>query len=151
MDYKMTSIGIVHSPVQEGLDEKWGTVVSEIQIDEQYQAGLLGLDGFSHAIILFFMHKSNFENTAHLQRHPQDKEELPLVGIFAQRAKHRPNPIGITAVKIISVEGNCIKVMGLDAIDGTPVIDIKPYFPEFDCKNNVMTPDWVEVLMKKYY
>ena len=151
MDYKITSIGVVHSAVKDGLDENWGTVVSEIQLEEQYQAGLLGLDGFSHAIILFFMHKSNFDNTAHLQRHPQDRMELPLVGIFAQRAKHRPNPIGITAVKILSVDGNCIKVMGLDAIDGTPVVDIKPYFPEFDCKNNVTKPDWVTVLMKSYF
>jgi tRNA (Thr-GGU) A37 N-methylase len=76
---------------------------------------------------------------------------MPLIGIFAQRAKHRPNPIGITSVQIVSVQENSLKVRGLDAIDGTPVLDIKPYFPIYDLKDTATTPQWVDILMKDYF
>lgn len=78
------------------------------------------------------MHEASFQMEKHLNRKPQDREDMPLTGIFAQRAKHRPTPIGSTAVKIIECQKDRLIVKGLDAIDGTPVLDIKPYFPVFD-------------------
>ncbi|MDD5082968.1 MAG: TrmO family methyltransferase, partial [Dehalococcoidales bacterium] len=77
--------------------------------------------------------------------------DMPEVGIFAQRAKHRPNPIGVSAVKLISVRGNVLTVRGLDAIDGTPVLDIKPYFPSFDRVEEPSVPEWVGRLMVDYF
>ena len=76
---------------------------------------------------------------------------MPLVGAFAQRAKHRPNPIGITAVEILAAEGNVLTVRGLDAIDGTPVLDIKPYLPAFDRVDDARVPAWIEKLMEGYF
>ena len=76
---------------------------------------------------------------------------MPEVGIFAQRAKHRPNPIGITAVELIELRGPVLVVRGLDAIDGTPVLDIKPYVPAFDSRPAAVVPIWIEELMKKYF
>jgi tRNA-Thr(GGU) m(6)t(6)A37 methyltransferase TsaA len=76
---------------------------------------------------------------------------MPVLGIFAQRAKHRPNPIGITAVQLLSVKDNIITVKGLDAIDGTPVIDIKPYFPQYDRVEKAKIPEWVSRLMVNYF
>ena len=76
---------------------------------------------------------------------------MPEVGIFAQRAKHRPNPIGITAVELIERRGGVLVVKGLDAIDGTPVLDIKPYCPAFDSRPAARAPQWFETLMKNYF
>jgi tRNA (Thr-GGU) A37 N-methylase len=76
---------------------------------------------------------------------------MPEIGIFAQRAKHRPNPIGLTAVRLLSVAGNVLTVRGLDAIDGSPVLDIKPYFPAFDRVDDANAPEWVGRLMEGYF
>ena len=125
-------IGIVKSPVKEGVDTDWGKVISEIHINKEFTNGLRGLDSFSHIIVIFEMHQSSWNPQNDLVRRPQGLEDMPLIGIFAQRAKHRPNPIGITSVRLLGVEGNVLRVQGLDAIDETPVLDIKPYFPQFD-------------------
>lgn len=151
MTLNIESIGTVKSPVKEGVDEDWGGVVSEIHIEERYAPGLVGLNGFSHLLVVFYMHKSTFEEGAHLQRRPQGRQDMPLIGIFAQRAKHRPNPIGVTAVELLVVRGNAITVRGLDAIDGTPVLDVKPYFPAYDCRVEARTPGWVDELMRGYF
>jgi tRNA-Thr(GGU) m(6)t(6)A37 methyltransferase TsaA len=147
----MEVIGVVRSSVTEGMDENWGNVVSEIQIKDKYAPGLAGLKEFSHILIVFHMHKSKFEEGTKLQRQPQGRLDMPLIGIFAQRAKHRPNSIGVTAVKLLNINGSTISVRGLDAIDGTPVLDIKPYFPIFDCREDAVTPSWVSELMKGYF
>ena len=143
-------IGVVRSPVTEGVDEGWGSVTSEMVIDEGYAHGLTGLDGFSHVLVVFYMHRYTFDADSDLVRRPQGHPDMPEVGIFAQRAKHRPNPIGVTAVELVSVEGNVVTVRGLDAIDGTPVLDVKPYFPAFDTRE-ADTPRWVDELMKNYF
>ncbi len=151
MDYIIKSIGIVKSPVIEGVDHNWGDVVSEIILEEQYTDGLEGLDKFSHAVVIFYLHQAYFEAGTDLKRRPQGREDMPMVGIFAQRAKHRPNPIGLTTVEIVGVQANKLIVKGLDAIDGTPVLDIKPYYPVYDRKENSKTPEWVDILMKDYF
>ncbi|HBA40826.1 MAG TPA: tRNA (N6-threonylcarbamoyladenosine(37)-N6)-methyltransferase TrmO [Deltaproteobacteria bacterium] len=109
------------------------------------------MEQFSHIIVIFFMHQSTFDLAADLVRRPRERPDMPLVGAFAQRAKHRPNPIGITTVHLIEVKGNVLKVKGLDAIDGTPVLDIKPYVPAFDSVPNARIPQWVERLMEGYF
>ncbi|MBN2336814.1 SAM-dependent methyltransferase, partial [Candidatus Bathyarchaeota archaeon] len=107
-------IGVVESPVSEGVDADWGSVESEIVVDERYSAGLRGLDGFSHILVVFYMHRSSFDSGTHLVRRPQERGDMPLLGIFAQRAKHRPNPIGVTAAELLGVNGNRVRVRGLD-------------------------------------
>ena len=144
-------IGHVTSPVKEGIDTDWGSVISEITINGSLADGLTGLDAFSHIIVVFHMHQSTWSKESDLVRRPQGRHDMPLIGIFAQRAKHRPNPVGITAVRLLEKNGTILKVQGLDAIDGTPVLDIKPYFPQFDRIDNPGTPDWVDDLMEGYF
>ncbi|MDQ5823815.1 MAG: tRNA (N6-threonylcarbamoyladenosine(37)-N6)-methyltransferase TrmO [Chloroflexota bacterium] len=146
----MQPIGVVRSPVKEGVDEGWGTVVSEIHLLEEYGPGLLGLEEFSHVIVVFLMHQATF-NPDDLVRRPRGRANMPEVGIFAQRAKHRPNPIGLTAVRLLSVAGNVLTVRGLDAIDGSPVLDIKPYFAAFDRVDDASAPQWADRLMEGYF
>ncbi len=144
-------IGHVVSPVEETVDEKWGGVLSRVLLLPEHAGGLDGLDGFSHAIIVTHMNKAKYEPARHLKRRPRGLEFMPLVGIFSQRAKDRPNPIGITAVRIIQVGSDYLEVQGLDAVNGTPVLDIKPYYPLFDRIENPRTPEWVAELMKDYF
>jgi tRNA-Thr(GGU) m(6)t(6)A37 methyltransferase TsaA len=144
-------IGIVKSAVKEGVDENWGTVVSEIQLKPELAAGLTGLEQFSHVLVVFDMHQATFDPSSQLIRRPQGRSDMPEIGIFAQRAKHRPNPIGITAVELVGIEGNVVRVRGLDAIDNTPVLDLKPYFPPFDRVEHAVVPEWVSRLMQNYF
>jgi tRNA-Thr(GGU) m(6)t(6)A37 methyltransferase TsaA len=92
-----------------------------------------------------------FDAARDLVRRPQGRADMPKLGIFAQRAKHRPNPIGVTTVELVKVEDNVLTVRGLDAIDGTPVLDIKPYFPVFDRVDEANVPEWVNRLMGDYF
>ena len=144
-------IGIVKSPVKEAVDGNWGNVVSEIHLRDSLASGLQGLEQFSHLIVVFFMHQSTFDLETYLVRRARGRSDMPLVGVFAQRARHRPNPIGITAVEILEVRDNVVKVRGLDAIDGTPVLDLKPYLPAFDCRPEAKFPDWAVRLMQGYF
>jgi tRNA-Thr(GGU) m(6)t(6)A37 methyltransferase TsaA len=144
-------VGYVKSPVTEKVDADWGEVVSEIILDDAFENGLTGLAGFSHAIIVYHLHEAKYIPEKHLVRRPQGRADMPEVGIFSQRVKDRPNPIGVTAVVILSAEGNTLRVRGLDAIDGTPVLDIKPYFPQYDLKADAMVPEWVDRLMQGYF
>ncbi|GIV97214.1 MAG: tRNA (N6-threonylcarbamoyladenosine(37)-N6)-methyltransferase TrmO [Herpetosiphonaceae bacterium] len=126
-------------------------VVSEIVIDEAYAAGLRGLDQFSHILVIFWMHQASFDPSRDLLRRPRGRDDMPELGLFAQRARHRPNPIGITAVELLEVSEPILRVRGLDAIDGTPVLDIKPYVPLFDRVEHARIPGWMEQLMQGYF
>lgn len=128
----------------------WSEVESEIVLKSEYAPGLLGLEGFSHLMVLTFLHEAGYILEKHLRRHPQERDDMPLIGIFVQRARHRPNRIGVTAVEIIDVTDNSIRVRALDAIDGTPVIDIKPYVPVYD-RRDATIPDWMEQMMEGYF
>ncbi|NLE94525.1 MAG: tRNA (N6-threonylcarbamoyladenosine(37)-N6)-methyltransferase TrmO [Dehalococcoidia bacterium] len=147
----MQSIGSVKSPVIEGVDAGWGDVVSEIHLNPEFAVGLTGLDAFSHILVVFVMHKATWSPESDLLRRPQGRRDMPLLGIFAQRAKHRPNPIGVTSVRLLAIQGSTLRVQGLDAIDGTPVLDIKPYFPQYDRVTEPVTPPWVQELMARYF
>jgi tRNA-Thr(GGU) m(6)t(6)A37 methyltransferase TsaA len=144
-------IGFVLSNIEEKTDVNWGSVFSRIILYAENAGGLLGLEGFSHALILTHLHHANYEKSKHLQRHPRDLDHLPKVGIFSQRSKDRPNPIGVTAVRILSVGHDYLDVQGLDAINGTPILDIKPYYPNFDRIDSPVIPEWVKELMKDYF
>lgn len=146
----MQPIGYVTNQVTEKKDTEWGLDISTVVLERQYQGGLTGLEGFSHVLMVTYLDKAKYVPEKHLQRRPQGREDMPVVGIFSQRTKDRPNCIGITAVEIIRVTDNTITVRGLDSIDGTPILDIKPYYPVFD-KRDAQTPEWVDILMKDYF
>lgn len=148
---KCQPIGIVKSPVKDAVDKGWGKVTSELHIKREFAKGLKGIDAFSHIIVVFEMHQSTWSPEADLVRRPQGRADMPLIGIFAQRAKHRPNPIGVTAVKLLGVKGRVLSVKGLDAIDSTPVLDVKPYFPRYDRVDEPTTPEWVGRIMTGYF
>jgi tRNA-Thr(GGU) m(6)t(6)A37 methyltransferase TsaA len=150
-EIKLMPIGFVASPVTEHTDENWGQITSRILLQPEYIGALSGLDDFSHVIIITYLHQAKYEKEKHLQRRPRGLESMPKVGIFSQRAKDRPNPIGVTAVKIINVGDGYIEVQGLDAINDTPVLDIKPYYPHFDKIDSPKVPGWVNRLMEKYF
>ncbi len=151
MRFTVESIGLVSSPVTERVDEGWGRVTSRIVIDPPYRPGLLGLSGFSHVIVITYLHEAAFDLARHIVRRPRGLPAMPEIGIFAQRAKDRPNPIGITAVRLIGVREESIDVQGLDAVDGTPVLDLKPYVPQYDRIESPRLPGWIDELMKGYF
>lgn len=146
----MKPIGYVHNNVENKKDVAWGQDVSTIHLEEEYYSGLEGLSDFSHAIIIYHLDKAVYDKEKHLQRRPQNREDMPLVGIFSQRGKDRPNRIGMTSVQIVNVEDTQLTVKGLDAIDGTAVLDIKPYYPVYD-KKDAIVPEWVDRLMEHYF
>jgi len=144
-------IAFVSSTVTERTDENWGDVISRIILKPEFIGGLSGLADFSHAIIVTHLHQAKFISEKHLCRRPQGRDDMPEVGIFSQRVKNRPIPIGVTAVSIIDVKDEYLEVRGLDAIDATPVLDIKPYFPQYDRIDKPTVPGWVNKLMKNYF
>jgi tRNA-Thr(GGU) m(6)t(6)A37 methyltransferase TsaA len=150
-EIKLKPIGFVSSSVTEQTDENWGKIISRILLQPEYAGALSGLEDFSHAIIITYLHQAKYEKEKHLQRRPRGVESMPKVGIFSQRAKDRPNPIGVTTVKIITVGEGYIEVQGLDAINGTPILDIKPYYPHYDKIDLPKIPEWVNRLMEKYF
>jgi tRNA-Thr(GGU) m(6)t(6)A37 methyltransferase TsaA len=149
--FTVRAIGRVRSPVAEAVDSDWGSVESRIVLEPEHRPGLRGLDEFSHVLVVALLHGARFEPARHLVRRPRGLAEMPELGIFAQRAKDRPNPIGITVVPLLAVEPDGIRVRGLDAIDGTPVLDLKPYFPDFDAAESPRVPEWVARLMRGYF
>ena len=150
-EYVLRPIGEVKSPVKDPVDEGWGTIESLILVEEELRDGLRGLAEFSHVLVVTLLHGAHFEPERHLVRRPRGLADMPELGIFAQRAKDRPNPIGITVCPIVRVNDDGLTVTGLDAIDGTPILDLKPYFPVFDTAPNARVPEWVDRLMAGYF
>jgi len=138
----LKAIGIVRNEVKQKPEYGWREIVSEIEVNSSLTEALDGLDEFSHIIILYWMHQVTATNKLSLKAHPKGKPELPLVGRFATRSPNRPNPIGKATVRLLERQGNILKVKGLDAIDGTPVIDIKPYLPGYDSVADAKVPPW---------
>ncbi|KEK23294.1 tRNA (N6-threonylcarbamoyladenosine(37)-N6)-methyltransferase TrmO [Bacillus gaemokensis] len=147
----MIAIGEVQSDIHEKVYSNWGNVISNIRVYPEYIEGLTGLEEYSHAIIIFFMDDFKEEGSKSWVRKPRGLSDFDEKGCFAQRTKYRPNPLGITTVEILSIEGNVITVKGLDANNHTAILDIKPYIAEFDVRNNVRVPSWMGELMKNYF
>jgi endonuclease-3 related protein len=140
-DMTLSAIGFVKKQVAQPVQGGWEKVISEIVVDRRLTDALDSLEEFSHIVVLFWMHKTSGEPA--LKIHPRGKVELPLVGLFATRSPRRPNPLGETTVRLLERRGNILKVRGLDAINGTPVIDIKPYIPRRDWVAGAKVPSWV--------
>jgi tRNA-Thr(GGU) m(6)t(6)A37 methyltransferase TsaA len=146
-------IGFVHSPIAEAIDDAWGEVECRIDLDRsRFEADCLaGLEEFSHVEIVFLFDRVQDSAIHFGARHPRGRSDWSKVGIFAQRAKDRPNRIGMTVCRLLTVDGLSILVEGLDAIDGTPVLDIKPYMREFAPRGPVRQPAWATELMSAYW
>jgi len=133
-------------------DDNWGTVVSRIELAEDLaEASFDGIEGFSHLEVIFFFDQISEEKIERGSRHPRGNAVWPRVGIFAQRASGRPNRIGATIVRLEKREGRVLTVHGLDAVDGTPVLDIKPVMNEFLPREVVRQPAWAGELMRGYW
>ncbi len=143
MEITLRSIGWVSNRVKEPRRDGWESVESVIELEPEMAPALAGLDGFSHIILLFWMHQIPEDLRGAGRRHPGNRQDLPLVGAFATRTQLRPNPIGVAVVPLLRVDGLRLHVRGLDAIDGTPVIDIKPYLPPYDSPKDPRVPSWV--------
>jgi|TARA_B100001964_G_scaffold171769_1_gene189057 tRNA-Thr(GGU) m(6)t(6)A37 methyltransferase TsaA len=144
-------VGHISSPVTEPVDHGWGDIVSLVRLNPEFAAGLTGLDRCSHVIVVFWMHDAKFELATDLTRHHRGRTDMPKTGPFAQRARDRPNRIGITPVKLLGVDGATITVQELDAIDGTPVLNVKPYMPVFDRVNEATVPEYIDRFLADYF
>ena len=148
----LSPIAFVKNIRAEIQDDHWGDVVSVIELDSAFsEEALFQIESFSHAEIVFYFHLVNDDKIETGARHPRNNESWPKVGIFAQRGKNRPNRLGVTTVKILKREGRQLFVQGLDAIDGTPVLDIKPLIKEFLPREEIHQPVWATELMKDYW
>lgn len=145
-------IGHVRSLRRELRDDDWGSVTATIELVSGFgPEALAGLEDYSHAEVLFHFDRVAESTVERGARHPRGNPRWPLVGIFAQRAKDRPNRLGSTIVEILRRDGRALTVAGLDAVDGTPVLDIKPVMVEFLPRTTVRQPTWSHELMREYW
>ena len=149
----MHPIGVVSSKRSDLSDDNWGGVESVITIDspELLDEALMQLDTFSHIEVIYYLHRVPPEEIECGARHPRGRVDWPKVGILAQRAKARPNLLGVSRCRLLAVDGRTLRIKGLDAIDGTPVLDIKPYLVEFGPRGEVWQPAWSHEVMRDYY
>jgi len=152
-EFTVQSIGVVRASRDEAEDDDWDAVTSRIELDPYAVDGeaTAGLDTFSHIEVLFVFDKVDPDSVCRGARHPRGNHDWPLTGILAQRAKDRPNRIGSTVCRVVKVVGHTIEVRGLDAIDGTPVIDIKPFMTGFAPRGEITEPAWAKELMSGYW
>ena len=149
---QLQPIGIVRSARTEVLDDDWDTVPATIELSEELGAdAMAGLEEFSHAEVIYHFDRVQDRSVERGSRHPRGNLQWPRVGILAQRAKDRPNRLGATIVEIRGREGRVLRVAGLDALDGTPVLDIKPVLAEFLPRSPVRQPAWSRELMRDYW
>jgi tRNA (adenine37-N6)-methyltransferase len=148
----LSPIGTVKNSRRTIEDDNWGGVDSTIELDSTInEEALFQIEEFSHAEIFYYFHLVEESKIEMGARHPRNNKDRPKVGIFAQRGKNRPNRLGASIVKIIKRDGNQLFVQGLDAINGTPVLDIKPVMKEFLPCEEVRQPEWATELMKNYW
>jgi len=152
MKQQVQAIGFVEAIRPHAEDDFWGGEEACISLTEQFTAeALQGLADFSHVEVLFLFHEVEPSKIIVGARHPRNNKAWPAVGIFAQRGKNRPNRIGSTLCRVVRVEGTKLIVAELDAINGTPVLDIKPVMVEFLPREEVHQPAWSHELMREYW
>jgi tRNA (adenine37-N6)-methyltransferase len=152
MTITLQPIGVVRTSRTDTRDDNWGDVESVLELGADVPAdSLAGLEGFSHAEIVFVFDRVDDSSIVTGTRHPRNNPAWPKVGIFAQRASRRPNRLGVTIVTILGCQGRQLRVRGLDAADGTPVVDIKPVLAEFLPRDPVRQPAWSHELMRGYW
>jgi len=150
---ELQPVGWVRSARSEAIDDDWDAVQSDIELDgSRFEpASLRGLEEFSHIDVVFLFDRVADDEIEIGARHPRGNRAWPEVGIFAQRARMRPNRLGVTTCALTGVDGLTLSVRGLDAVDGSPVLDVKPYMVEFGPRGTVRQPAWVHELMRGYW
>jgi len=145
-------IAWVRSTRTELVDDGWDAERATIELDASVpDEALVGLEGFSHLDVVFFFDRASDVPPGPFARHPRGEVRWPRVGIFAQRAKDRPNRLGLTTCAIVEVRPRRVDVVGLDAVDGTPVVDLKPHVRELGARGEVRQPVWMDELMAGYF
>jgi tRNA (adenine37-N6)-methyltransferase len=152
-EHVLKPIGFVHSTRVAAEDDAWGEVESRIELDADVvdEEATRGLEAFSHVEVIFLFHLVGDDEICRGARHPRGNEAWPLTGVLAQRAKDRPNRIGATICRLLSVDGLRIEVAGLDAIDNTPVLDVKPFMSGFAPRGAIVEPPWAQEIMAEYW
>jgi tRNA (adenine37-N6)-methyltransferase len=152
-EFTMKPIGFVRSTRSEPIDDGWDGIETRIELDakELEPDAVLGLSEFSHIEVVFLFDRADPAKACRGARRSRGREDLPLTGILAQRAKDRPNRLGVTMCRLLKVEKNILYVQGLDAIDGTPVLDIKPVMRGFLPRGEIREPKWAGELMAGYW
>jgi tRNA-Thr(GGU) m(6)t(6)A37 methyltransferase TsaA len=152
-DITLTPIGKVRSTRKAAVDDAWDAVTSSIELDASRFTpdALAELETFSHLEVIFLFDRVDPAKIETGARHPRENLAWPKVGIFAQRGRSRPNRLGTTICRIDRVDGLRVHVTGLDAIDGTPVLDLKPWVREFGPRGEVRQPGWMTELMLAYW
>ena len=152
-DMVVAAIGRVVGGRSEAIDDDWGQVTATIVLDpDEVEAGATdGLADFSHVEVVFCFDQVDPDAVCRGTRHPRGRTDWPSVGILAQRAKDRPNRIGTTVCELVATGPHAIEVRGLDATDGTPVLDVKPYLAEFGPRGELRQPAWATELMAGYW
>jgi len=141
---QLTPIGKAKNTAKKPALTGWKNLITEIVLGKRYAKGLDGIEDYSHVIIVYWMRQ---EKECHLKHHPQGRRDVPYGGIFACRCPQRPNRIAISTVKLVSRKGRRLLVKGLDILNGTPILDIKPYWPQYDRVAKAKTPAWVNRLI----
>lgn len=151
--FTLTPIGVVRAGRDQPTDDQWDSVPARIELDPAAFTpdALMGLDAFSHVEVIYLFDRVPDGEIERGARHPRGRKDWPRVGIFAQRGKGRPNRLGLTIARIERVEGLTLHVKGLDAIDGTPVLDLKPWMVGFAPRGAVREPQWAGEIMADYW
>ncbi len=149
----LTAIGTVRNSRSEPIDDDWDSIESRVELDSSLfgSEATASLSDFSHVEVVYHFDRVSDDEVQTGARHPRGRTDWPKVGILAQRGKGRPNRIGVTICRLLSVDGLTLAVRGLDAIDGTPVLDIKPVMKGFLPRETVREPEWAAELMKGYW
>ena len=152
-DFVVRPVGRVSGGRADPIDDDWGASRAFIDLDPACfdETALAGLDAFSHAEIVFVFDRVGEDEIVSGARHPRGRQDWPKIGIFAQRGRSRPNRIGLTVCRVVSVSGLRLEVEGLDAIDGTPVLDIKPFMSGFAPRGEVREPAWAREITAAYW
>jgi tRNA-Thr(GGU) m(6)t(6)A37 methyltransferase TsaA len=151
INIQVKPVAFIKNTRKEITDDFWGSIISEITLTEEIsEDAFKGIEDFSHVELIFLFHKADATSVI-TSGHPRGNPEWPEVGIYAMRRKDRPNHLGLTIAEVIKCEGKTLTVKGLDAIDGTPVLDIKPVLKEFLPRGEIKQPAWVSELMKDYW
>ena len=149
----LVPIGRVRGGRDDLTDDRWASVTARIELDPDVveESATAGLDAFSHIEVVYLFDRVDPSGVCRGARRPRGRADLPEVGILAQRAKDRPNRIGVTTCALLGVDGLVLGVAGLDAVDGTPVLDVKPHLSGFDPRGPVREPAWALELMRDYW
>ncbi len=151
--FPLTPVGYVRGGRTVAVDDDWGASHARIELDPALfkPDALAGLADFSHLEVIFLFDRVPDEKIEYGARRPRGRADWPLVGIFAQRGKNRPNRLGLCSCRILRIDGLAVEVEGLDAIDGTPVLDLKPVMTGFLPRGEIREPAWAREIMEAYW